>query len=317
MKTHKLGKTGIEVSLLGLGTLTMSPMQRGLDVAAGANVILHALAQGINFIDTAQMYGSYPQVAAALSQWKGSPPVVASKSAVSTREAMQTAVAECLQQTGLSKIDVFLLHAVRDAADIEARRGALAYLREARENGLIKAIGASSHSARTIDLLVDTEGIEVLHPMYNRDGIGILDATLAEMTDILKRARTLGIGIYAMKPLGGGHLRNDAAAALRWLFASGAVDAAVVGMTSKDEVDMNVRLARNETVDDEFARRVAGRERRLFINTGICINCKACVNTCQQGALRPGEKSPVIDHSRCILCGYCAPVCPKFAIRIV
>ena len=317
MKKHKLGNTSIEVSLLGLGTLTMSPMQRALSVADGAAVILHALAQGITFIDTAQMYGSYPQVAAALSQWKGPAPVIASKSAASTREAMQAAVAECLQQTGMSQIDVFLLHAVRDADDLSSRSEALNYLREAREKGLIKAIGASSHSARTIDLLAETDGIQVLHPMYNRDGIGILDATLAEMTDILRRARSRGIGIYAMKPLGGGHLRNDAAAALRWLFASEAVDAAVVGMTSNDEVGMNVRLARNEAVDDGFARRVAGRERRLFINTGICINCNACVNTCQQGALQAGEKSPVIDHSRCILCGYCAPACPKFAIRIV
>ncbi len=317
MKTQNLGRTGIEVSILGLGTLTMSPMQRALSVADGAAVILHALAQGITLIDTAQMYGSYPQVAAALRQWKGPAPVVASKSAARTREAMQAAVAECLQQIGLPQIDVFLMHAVRDSDDIEARADALSYLREAREMGMIKAIGASSHSARTIDILAGTEGIEVLHPMYNRDGIGILDATLDEMTDILKRARARGIGIYAMKPLGGGHLRNDAAAALRWLFASEAVDAAVVGMTSCDEVDMNVRLARNEAVDDSFARSVAGRDRRLFINTGICINCNACVNTCQQGALHSAEKSPVIDHARCILCGYCAPVCPKFAIRIV
>ncbi len=317
MKTQYLGKTGIEVSLVGFGTLTMSPMQRGLGVADGAAVILHALSQGVTFIDTAQMYGSYPQVAEALSQWKGSAPVIASKSAARTREAMQVAVEECLQQTGLSHIDVFLLHAVRDAVDLEARSEALSYLREAREQGLIGAVGASSHSARTIDILASTAGIEVLHPMYNRDGIGILDATLAEMTDILKRARDRGIGIYAMKPLGGGHLRNDAAAALCWLFASGVVDSAVIGMTSRDEVDMNVKLACEESVDEKFARRVAGRERRLFINTGLCVNCHACERACQQSALCAGEKSPVIDHSRCILCGYCAPVCPKFAIRIV
>ncbi|OGK07807.1 MAG: hypothetical protein A2W80_02745 [Candidatus Riflebacteria bacterium GWC2_50_8] len=317
MKKKQLGKTGIEVSLLGIGTLTMSPMQRALTIDDGAAVILHALEQGITLIDTAQMYGSYPQVAAALRQWKGPAPVVASKSAARSREAMQAAVEECLQQTGLAHINVFLLHAVRDAADIEARREALQYLREARKLGLIKAIGASSHSALTIDLLANTAGIEVLHPMYNRDGIGILDATLAEMTDILKRARDRGIGIYAMKPLGGGHLRNDAAAALRWIFESQVVDSAVVGMTSCDEVDMNVAIVRDETVADGFARKVAGRERHLFINTGLCQNCNACVEACQQKALRPGEKSPAIDHELCILCGYCAPVCPKFAIRII
>ncbi|HAE38342.1 MAG TPA: aldo/keto reductase, partial [Candidatus Riflebacteria bacterium] len=42
-----------------------------------------------------------------------------------------------------------------------------------------------------------------------------------------------------------------------------------------------------------------------------------CVEACQQKALRPGEKTPAIDHASCILCGYCAPVCPKFAIRII
>jgi len=317
VKKQQLGKTGIEVSLVGVGTLTMSPMQRSLSVAEGAEVILHALGHGITFVDTAQMYGSYSQVAAALRQWKGSMPIVASKSAASSRAAMKAAVEECLQQTGLSCIDIFLMHAVRDGKDIEARREALQYLREARDNGLVKAVGASSHSALTVDLLAQTEGIEVLHPMYNRDGIGILDATLAEMTTILRRARDKGIGIYAMKPLGGGHLRNDAVAALRWLFASKVVDSAVVGMTSREEVGMNVGLARGEDISDEFARKVAGRKRMLFINSAICQNCNACVRTCQQNALCAGEKFPVVDHELCILCGYCAPVCPKFAIRIV
>ncbi|MEW6710532.1 MAG: 4Fe-4S binding protein [Candidatus Riflebacteria bacterium] len=55
----------------------------------------------------------------------------------------------------------------------------------------------------------------------------------------------------------------------------------------------------------------------MFINEMICRNCGACIEACQQGALKPGEKSPKIDHSLCILCGYCAPKCPAFAIRII
>jgi len=49
----------------------------------------------------------------------------------------------------------------------------------------------------------------------------------------------------------------------------------------------------------------------------VCINCGACIRTCQQSALKPGEKTPQIDHQLCVLCGYCSPVCPKFAIRII
>ncbi len=317
MKKNRLGKTGIEVTHLGIGTLTMSPMQRGLDVAAGARVILQALKSGINFIDTAQMYGSYPQVGEALRQWKGARPVVASKSAARTRETMRAALEECLKQTGCERIDAFLLHAVRDAEDFACRREAFEYLREARDMGLVGAVGASSHSAHTVGMLGGMPGIEVLHPMYNRDGIGILDASLAEMTAYLNQARQNGVGIYAMKPLGGGQLRNDAAASLAWVLASGVVDSAVVGMTSEAEVEMNVKIAMNEKVSREFAVKVAGQPRRLFINTALCINCGACIKTCQQSALKPGEKAPVVDHQLCVLCGYCAPGCPRFAIRIV
>ena len=317
MQKNRLGNTGIEVTCLGIGTLTMSPMQRGLNVPEGAGVILHALEKGINLIDTAQMYGSYPQVGAALKKWKGASPVVMSKSAARTREAMRAAVEECLQQTGLSRIDAFLLHAVRDAEDFAGRREAFAYLQEAKDLGLIRAVGASSHSAHTVALLGKTDGVEVLHPMYNRDGIGILDASLEDMTTFLRQASAEGKGLYAMKPLGGGQLRNDAASSLFWVLNSGVVDAAVVGMTSIDEIDMNVEIAMNRQVTEEFARKVAGQARRLFINSMVCSNCGACIRACQQSALKPGEKSPVIDHERCVLCGYCAPVCPRFAIRIV
>jgi predicted aldo/keto reductase-like oxidoreductase len=317
MKKNILGRTGIEVTVLSIGTLTMSPMQRGLSVEEGAEVILHALSSGINFIDTAQMYGSYLQVKFALRKWMGSDPVIASKSAVKDYDQMEEAISQCLDQLHRKKIDVFLMHAVRDKEDFELRAGALEALVKAREKGLIGALGASSHSARVIDLLAENDVIDVLHPMFNRDGIGILDASLTKMTSFLKKAKAADKGIYAMKPLGGGHLRQDAAAALRWVFDSDCIDSASVGMTTFEEIDMNVAVAMKETVERSFAEKVAGQPRKLFINEMICQNCGACIKACQQMALKPGKKAPIVDHLKCILCGYCAPECPKFAIRII
>jgi len=317
MKRNTLGRTGIEVSILALGTLTMSPMQRGLSLEDGAEVILHALSSGINFIDTAQMYGSYDQVHLALRKWMGPDPVIASKSACKGFEEMTAAIDECLVRLNRDKIDVFLLHAVRDIDDFRAREGALQALLAAKEKGKIIAMGASSHSARMIETLAEDERIEVIHPMINRDGIGILDAGLDEMIRFLKRARENGKGIYAMKPLGGGHLRTDAIAALTWLFESKLVDSAAVGMTTFEEVDMNAAIAMKKMVDVAFAERVAGQPRRLFINEMICKNCGACIEACQQRALKPGKRTPRIDFAKCLLCGYCAPVCPSFAIRII
>lgn len=317
MRKKTLGRTGIEVTVLSIGTLTMSPMQRGLDAEIGSEVILHALSAGINFIDTAQMYGSYPQVKGALRKWMGADPVIASKSAAKSFVDMECAIAECLDQLHRKFVDVFLMHAVRDKSDLEGREGALEALIKAKEKGLIKAVGASSHSAHAIELMAKHAKIEILHPMYNRDGIGILDASLSDMTSYLKVAIEAGKGIYAMKPLGGGHLRNEAAAALKWIFDQDIVDSVAVGMTTFNEIEMNVAVAMGKEVDSTFARKVAGQPRRLFINEMICQNCEACIKACQQMALTSGGRSPQIDHTKCLLCGYCAPECPKFAIRII
>lgn len=317
MKENQLGKAGIKVTELALGTLTMSPMQRGLTIDEGSRIILHALEQGINFIDTAQMYGSYPQVSLALQKWQGPAPVIASKSTAKTGGAMKEALDECLSDLKLKSIDVFLLHAVRDIKDFDARREALNVLLDAKKKGKVRAVGISSHSALFIEEIIKDERVEIIHPMINREGIGILDADLEKMKEILKNARANGKGIYAMKPLGGGHLRNDAAAALRWVFDSGLVDSAAVGMTSYEEIDMNIAVARHQKIDSVFAEKVAGQPRHLFINEMICENCGACIAACQQNALLKGEKHPQIIHRKCVLCGYCAPACPKFAIRIV
>ena len=317
MKKATLGLTGIPVTRLGIGTLTMSPMQRSLSIDDGSRVILAALEGGIGFIDTAQMYGSYPQVAAALKAWKGPRPTVTTKSAAATKEAMTAAVEEARNRLRLDVIDGFLLHAVKNAEDFERRRPALDVLLEAKARGWIRAIGASSHAVGTIGFLVGQREIEILHPIVNKGGFGVLDATLEQMLHILADARRRGIGIYAMKPLGGGHLRHQAAEALAWILERPEVDAAVVGMTSRAEVEMNLAIADGKPVSDDLRSRVAGQPRRLFMNEALCQRCGKCLEVCDHHAIvKDGDKYR-IDYSRCVTCGYCAPHCPGFALRII
>ena len=66
MKRTFLGKTGIEVSIAGFGVLPMGPSQLALPVEEGAAILRYALDRGINFIDTAQYYRTYPYIRAAL-----------------------------------------------------------------------------------------------------------------------------------------------------------------------------------------------------------------------------------------------------------
>ena len=61
-----LGRTGLRVSRLGMGVLPIGPNQRSLPVERGAQIIAHALARGINFIDTAEYYRAYDYIKKAL-----------------------------------------------------------------------------------------------------------------------------------------------------------------------------------------------------------------------------------------------------------
>ena len=85
MKYVKLGNTGIEVSRLCFGALVIGPLQADLPAGKGADVIAEALGRGVNFIDTAEIYGTYPHIREAVKRF-GDKPVIASKSYAYTAE---------------------------------------------------------------------------------------------------------------------------------------------------------------------------------------------------------------------------------------
>ena len=66
MKKKILGNTGLKVSIAGFGVLPMGPSQLALPIEEGAEIIRYALKHGINFIDTAQYYRTYPYIKKAL-----------------------------------------------------------------------------------------------------------------------------------------------------------------------------------------------------------------------------------------------------------
>jgi len=67
MDKRRLGQTELEVTRLGFGTLPMGRLQRDLPVKEGAEIIRRAVEAGINFIDTAEVYGTYSHIRQALS----------------------------------------------------------------------------------------------------------------------------------------------------------------------------------------------------------------------------------------------------------
>src|SRR5659263_652186 len=100
----ELGNTGITVSRLCFGSLTIGPLQANLPIAEGAGVIAEALKLGVNFIDTAQYYRTYSYIKRAIDITVKSP-LIESKFSAYKRQSANDSLKKALFETGLYYID--------------------------------------------------------------------------------------------------------------------------------------------------------------------------------------------------------------------
>ena len=325
MEYRKLGKTGIEVSELSFGTLILGWLQAGLTPEEGMPAIEKALDLGINFFDTAQSYGTQEHLRVGLAKMSEDV-VIATKTHERTREGAEKAFEESLAQLGRDYIDIYDFHLIESAPDIAGRQVVLDYLLELKKQGRIRAVGASVHKVEAAKAVAAHPDIDVLFPVLNSKGLGITDGTAEEMLAACRTASDNGKGIYVMKPLAGGHLRSAPQEAFQYLSDTRIIDSICTGMKSPAEVAMNVAIFEGKDVSDDILAQVETVTRTLRIYDR-CIGCGACIDTCDQGALsldeskadpKKGKKGQsVVDLTKCILCGYCAEVCPEFTIRII
>lgn len=315
MQYRKLGGTGLTVSRLCFGALTMGPLQRNLPLHEGAGLIRLALEMGVNFIDTAEIYGCYPYIREALRGFSG-PVYIASKSYAHTREEMQKSLAYCMESLQRDSIDLFMLHEQESYFTIKGHREALDVLVEARNTGLVKAVGISTHCVAGVRDAAGLPEIEVIHPIINLAGIGIQDGGREDMLEAIAFAASMGKGIYGMKCLGGGHLIPEAGRAMDFILSLPELASVAVGMQSREEVLYNTALFAGREPDRALIPLLAGRPRRVHIEDW-CTGCGRCREKCTAGAMRVENGRAVVDRERCRLCSYCAAACPDFCIKII
>jgi len=315
MQYTTLGKTGILVSKLAFGTLTMAPTQRNIPAEDGAQVIREALRRGVFMLDTAQAYGSYPHISQAIQGYRGEV-VIASKSAARSYQGMEEAVREACEALGRKTIEIFLMHAVQRADDLaERREGAWQCLQDLKRKGLIRAAGLSTHN---LDIFVEASEwpeIDVMHPIFNMINFGLLNAEGRNVPGIIRQAYEKGIGLYAMKPLAGGHLHKDVGKALRFAFDFPYMHAVTVGMVKKEELDVNLKIYYGQPVPEDELLAAASNKRMYVIR--LCQGCGRCLEVCEQGAIVLQADKAVISDEKCLLCGYCRQACTQNYIRII
>lgn len=311
----RLGSTDLMVTELCFGALPLGPLQKDLDPAAGAAVIGHALRAGINFIDTAQAYRTYAPIREAIRA-TGIRPVVATKSAAHTAEAMREAVEEALSELGLAQIDLFHLHAARAGPDVFTERaGALACLLDYKDRGLIRAIGIATHDVRVVAAAAARPEIDVVFPIYNKESRGILGGTAVEMAAAIRDNYEAGKGVYLMKVLGGGTLLGEFHACLEFARRTVPYHSVAIGMVAAEEVDYNMAFFAGGAENPPPP--IKDGDKRVLVVSSLCRGCRSCLAACHSAAIRLEEEKARIDPDACLRCGYCVPACPQFAIRVV
>lgn len=310
MKHVLLGDTGIKVSELCFGTLVIGPLQKSMDIDKGADIIIDAMEKGINFIDTAQLYKTYGYISQAIKK-SGMKPVIATKSYAYDTKGAEESFMQAIKELAVDHIDVFLLHEQESEHTIRGHTDALAYYTKRKEAGDIRAVGISAHSVDAVFAAARMPGIDVIHPMLNYKGLGIINGDRDDMEAAIKLAHQNGKGIYTMKAFGGGNLLCEYKKAIDYIKGFEYSHSTAIGMQSTEETDMNIAAFS----DNKPAVNEVLSNKRLHIDYW-CTGCGNCVKACAQQALSIVDNKALADKTKCVLCGYCSAYCPQFAIKI-
>ena len=319
MEKRILGRTGYEVSAVGLGGI---PIQR-VDEETAYEIVKAAYENGINFIDTARGYmDSEKLLGYALEKVGRDKFILATKSMARTYDAVLEEIHTCMENLRTDYLDLYQFHNVRTKEDLDTLmgdNGALKAVKELKAKGLIKEIGITSHSVDLLDIALDTDEFATIQYPYN--------PVEQQGAPIFRKAKEKNVGVIVMKPLAGGAIPKGELC-LRFVLENEYVTSAIPGMDSVEQVEENVRAGNDRrALTDEEREELS--EEKASLGTEFCRRCSYCA-PCSVGIDIPSQfvmdgyytrynlqdwatsryAAMDVRAADCIECGDCEPRCP-------
>jgi predicted aldo/keto reductase-like oxidoreductase len=245
-----LGRTGVETSLLGMGTGSVGVKHSSNQVKLGeggfVRLVRHAFDRGITYFDTADQYGSHIYLRSAIKGLPREKLMIQTKTRATTAEMARADIERFRQELGTDYIDTLLMHCMTKANWMEEFRPVMDVLTQAKEQKKVRAIGVSCHGMAPLKTAVACEWVEVDLARINPVGgnAGRMDGTPEEVAGCLKQMHASGKGVLGMKILAEGTLKTPEKQleSLRFVLGLGCVDAFVIGFENPRQIDEICKL---------------------------------------------------------------------------
>lgn len=295
---YRKDKYGNDISILGYGCMRFSRTAGKIDLEKTEKEIMTAFHHGVNYFDTAYVYGGSEAALGKILKRNHirKQVYIATKLPhylIKATDSMDKYFKEQLRRLQTNYVDYYLMHMLTDVQTWERLKslGILEWLEEKKKNGAIRQVGFSYHgNSDMFCQLVDAYDWDFCQIQYN-----YMDENSQAGRKGLQYANKKGLPVIIMEPLRGGKLVNrlpkeaekifekypvkhtPAQWALRWLWNQPEVTCVLSGMNSKKMVQDNIKTASTVSVGEMGSKEEAMLRRVVqAINAKMKVGCTGC-----------------------------------------
>ena len=240
-----LGKSGIKISLVGIGTgsggWAKASNQTRLGQEGFTKQMRHAFDNGINFFDLADQYGSHPYFMKAMAGVPREKYVIQTKSTSRQAKEARADIDRFLKELNTDYIDSLIIHNVTEADWTTRFREVMDVFSEAKKAGKILAHGVTCHSFPALEAAAASDWVQINQVRWNSRQ-SHMDADVKTARNLFEKMRRRGQGMIGMKVVGQGSLVEGdqpltPEECFRFQIESGVVDAFVIGVEKIEHID--------------------------------------------------------------------------------